>query len=577
MRLGLPEWRPDASDLNAEHTRHLRNVIPQSDGYGPFRGLEAFTKALPGVCRGAFAARRTTGAVAIFAATSTRLYLLNNTSLDWDDVSKDASDYGAIDPGANWTFAQFGNLVIACQKNEAPQVYNLASSAEFDDLAGSPPQAGYVTVVGPFVVLSDLLSDPYRVQWSAINDATGWTSGTNRSDYQDLPDGGRPLAVVEMSSDVALILQEEGARRMVYQPGSAVIFRIDRLPDAPGILSPYSAVVTLGGCYYFASTGFVRVQSDGQVTRIGEERVNRTVLGQHAASVRPDILDLAWDDAYPNLVNGVVSPRRSIILFTYKSDNSSVEVFDRGLLYHTSLDRWAPVELSGEILLRSAQPGVTLEGLDYIAPGALPITGAADNGSGLIRITVSSTSSLTTGDIRTITDVGGTTEANGTWTITVVNGTTFDLQGSTFANTYTSGGVVAGSVDEMTVSFDDYSIATLPSIAAFDGTHALGFFSGDALEAEVETAEQSLTGRRLVINGVWPDTDADTVYGSVVTRDTRHATVVTEGSENVMNDDGFIALLDEGRYVRGRLRIPAGTAWTYVRAMEPDFTQGGRL
>jgi len=72
----------------------------------------------------------------------------------------------------------------------------------------------------------------------------------------------------------------------------------------------------------------------------------------------------------------------------------------------------------------------------------LAITGAANNGSGLIRLTVTSNTVLQTGDVRTVMGVVGTTEANGTWTITKINATTYDLQGSTFTNAYSSGGQI---------------------------------------------------------------------------------------------------------------------------------------
>lgn len=68
------------------------------------------------------------------------------------------------------------------------------------------------------------------------------------------------------------------------------------------------------------------------------------------------------------------------------------------------------------------------------------VSGAADNGVGLIRITTLAAHGLATSDQVVIASVGGTTEANGTWTITVITATTFDLQGSTFANAYTTGG-----------------------------------------------------------------------------------------------------------------------------------------
>jgi hypothetical protein len=67
------------------------------------------------------------------------------------------------------------------------------------------------------------------------------------------------------------------------------------------------------------------------------------------------------------------------------------------------------------------------------------ITNAVNNGAGLIRITATA-HGKTTGTIINITGVQGTTEANATWTITVIDANTFDLQTSTFTNTYVSGG-----------------------------------------------------------------------------------------------------------------------------------------
>ncbi len=69
------------------------------------------------------------------------------------------------------------------------------------------------------------------------------------------------------------------------------------------------------------------------------------------------------------------------------------------------------------------------------------VSGAANNGSGLIRLTVA-THALKTGDIISVKGVLGTTEANGRWTVTVIDSTTLDLQESTFTNAYTSGGTV---------------------------------------------------------------------------------------------------------------------------------------
>jgi hypothetical protein len=71
------------------------------------------------------------------------------------------------------------------------------------------------------------------------------------------------------------------------------------------------------------------------------------------------------------------------------------------------------------------------------------ITGAANNGGGLIRLT-SAGHGFNTEDRITVANVGGTVEANGAkQRITVITANTFDLQGSTFTNAYTSGGTAA--------------------------------------------------------------------------------------------------------------------------------------
>lgn len=67
------------------------------------------------------------------------------------------------------------------------------------------------------------------------------------------------------------------------------------------------------------------------------------------------------------------------------------------------------------------------------------ITGAANNGSGLIRLT-STAHKLRTGDHITVSSVGGCVEANAAWVVTVITANTFDCNGSTFTNAYTSGG-----------------------------------------------------------------------------------------------------------------------------------------
>lgn len=578
VMLPFADWRPDASDLNAAYTQRLRNVVPRSDGYGPFRGIETFTQALPAACRGYFVARATDGTVRIFAGTSTKLYLLDNTTLAWTDVSASAGTYTTLDEGANWVFAQFNDVVIATQRNDDMQAFTISSSSEFADLGSdmNRPRAGWIAVVGRFLVACDLAATPGYISWCGLNEITNWTPGTNSSDTQPLPDRGVPKAVVEVGGGVGVILQEGGARRMIFAPGSETVFQIDVLQNVPGILATYSAVVGLGGCYYLSTKGFALVDAEGSFSPIGEERVNRTFLGDLPETAPAALRALSYDAGQARLVVGVADPRRNVVLWAYKSSAGDDAEFDLGLVYHTVLKRWSPVEVAGQYLASVSRPGLTLESLDGIAPGAQAVLGCDDNGSGLVRVTVGSTSGWTTGSYKTITGVVGTTEANGTWQITVIDGTNIDLVGSTFATAYDSGGVVAGSLDALTFSLDNVSTASLAAISVVDADGKLGFFEGDTLEAELVTSEQSLSGRRMYINGIRPVTDAVSAFGSVLSRDNLNAEE-TEWDESEIDDDGYCPLLAEGRYARGKLRIPAGTSWSFASGMEPDATQAGEF
>lgn len=86
------------------------------------------------------------------------------------------------------------------------------------------------------------------------------------------------------------------------------------------------------------------------------------------------------------------------------------------------------------------------------------VSGAANNGSGLIRLTISSASAaaMATGQTWYVNNVGGVPNATGNWVVTVVDNTHVDLQGSTFAGAYTSGGYmnVPAQMRDIHITFD---------------------------------------------------------------------------------------------------------------------------
>lgn len=565
--LKIPAYAPDVSSYKASTTQLVRNAVARTDGYGPFNDLLAFTKNLPDVCRGYFYGRKSDGSILVFAATANNLFLLNNSTYDFANVSLGGGPYSSLSNDANWQFVQFGSLIFATQQNVLLQVYDMSSSAAFANQAGSPPQASYISVVGQFLVLSGLLSNRFRIQWSGIGNPSNWVAGVNQSDFQDFPDGGIVRGVA--GGEYGTIFQDTSIRSMVYQPGSPVIFQITRITDDLGLFAPYG-IVRAGDSIYIPSTKGFQVIAPGSLPKpTGKELVDRTFFAN-------------IDQSNLQLCLGFADPASTRVGWAFKSINGATTgLFDTLLIYDPEIGQngsWTQIDsILGEYITSLAKPGITLEGLDVIAPGALAITGAASNGGpNLIRITVGSTATLTTGDVKAISGIVGTTEANGNWTITVIDATHFDLQGSTFVHAYVSGGIVGGSLDALIPSLDSFPASSLVALSAVTQSGAIGFFNGPALQATLDTAEQGGDFNRISVKkGFRPDTDAPIVYGSIGMRENLQSAVVYS-NETQVNAQGVCPARVSTRYARFRLRIPYGQLWSFASAVEPMIGQEGR-
>jgi hypothetical protein len=485
MLFPFGEYRPDVSDFRAPSTRTLVNVLPRADGYGPFADLTNLTGALAAPCRGLFFARKADGTVVIFAGSSTGLYRLNNTDYTWIDVSRTPGSYAALEATGQWQFAQFNNLVFAVQANVPPQVFDLSAPGGFDDLAGSPPQARYVSIVNRFVVLSGLLSNPFRIQWSGLNAATTWSAGVGQSDYQDLPDGGIVRGVG--GGESGIVFQDGAIRRMTYAPGSPVIFQIERVTHDIGLYVPLSLVISNDKTLFLSSQGFYMMAETGAPVPIGKERLDRSFLA-----------DL--DANSPHLMIGVADPKSSRVFWAYKSMAGTPGLFDKIIGYDIALNRFIPPLLTtGEYLAPISQPGVTLDALDS----------------------------------------------------------------------------VSASIDALTQSLDSFASSSVPEIAGVSAGHRVGLYRGSNLEASLVSAEHSAEDQsRFFVRAIRPIGDAPVVLASVASRETQQAPA-SYSAESALNRNGECPQRVSTRYARARLRIPAGTSWSYVTGVEADTAQEG--
>lgn len=569
----FPQFAPDISTLGTGVSSLIQNVVPRVDGYGPFQALVSFTQAVGAACRGYFFARKSDGSVAVYAGTVTDLYLLNNTDFTWGLVSKGGVPYSGLASDANWQFAQYNDTVIAVQVNTPPQKMTIGTDITFVDLPGTPPAAGSVAVVNFFLVLTNLLSNPRRVQWSDLGNINQWTAGVGLSDFQDLSDGGNCFGI-SGGDAYGVVFQDAAIRQFVYAPGSSTVFQIVRIAQDDGVFAKYSIVNAGSKTFFISPQGFKRIDPGGIPVPIGKGRVDE----YFKANV---------DGSNLQLVIGATDPTQTRVYFGFKSKQGAADLIDTILVHDWSIGEngaWSViVGQSLEYIASLAKPGLTLENLDAIAPTPLNVLAEANNGGGKVRLTLDAVSNanfqIAGQNFIVIQGVqGGPAGVNGTHlkaNITVVDPTHIDLLAINFAAGYTGGGQIGGSLDALNFSLDSISNAATAQLSGIGPDHKVGFFNGPTLEATIETDEQDSQGTLIFIGeGLIPITDCSTVMGSVGYRMTaQQAAIYT--NETQVNARGYCPLTIEARYARGRLRFPFGATWTYARGIQPDVQAAG--
>ncbi len=113
-------------------------------------------------------------------------------------------------------------------------------------------------------------------------------------------------------------------------------------------------------------------------------------------------------------------------------------------------------------------------------------------------------------------------------------------------------------------------------LGAFTSAHKLGFFSGSALEAEIDTAERDNDGRRLFIAGARPICDASDAEIAIAARE-RQSDSASLGAYSSVGADGLCPQHLEGRFMRARLRIPAGSSWSKAQGVEAYVAPAGEI
>jgi hypothetical protein len=340
-RVDFTEWLPDQPGVIGALT-NAQNVFPKAVGYGSFPEEEDYSQAASQALNSVVEIKDTTGNTRMFAGGSTKLFLLDSSTKNLNDVS--GTTYSSTD---RWRFVEFGSYLIATNGEDKLQYVDLATTTVFSDLDASAPTAKVLSVIRDFVVVGNTSTDSNGVQWSGINNPNTWAeSAVTQSDTQIIPDGGQVVNIT--GGEFGLILMEKSIVRMSYA-GTPLIFQFDKIASNIGCYETNSVVQWQGITYFLADDGFW--SCDGQkLEPIGAEKVNRfffdtieeSVIGQMSASI---------------------DPFRSLVIWGYPSIDSTYRL----LLYHWITKRWSFVETTVNGVYNTAAPTTSLEGLDFVS------------------------------------------------------------------------------------------------------------------------------------------------------------------------------------------------------------------
>lgn len=343
---------PDSADFNTESSAEALNVIPSSYGFRPFPGFSNTASAITARAQGAISCRSLSGTIYNFCGDATKLYKLAADGLSWSDVSRTVGGAYATAADSKWSFAQYGDYVIATNGNDAVQVYQLDVSTNFAALGGTPPSAYFAGTIREFGVLAKTSSANNRIRWSAIGNIADWvSSATTLSDYQDLPDGGTIMGFV--GGEYGIVFQERAITRMSFE-GPPTAFRFDKISAFLGCRAEGSIAAFDNLAFFLGDDGAYMLRGGAEVVPIGSEKVDRWI-------------EANLDASYLYRVTACIDPINKLYIMSFPG-NGAAGTPNTLLLYHWPTAQWSHVSVSHEMIYPAAtQATYTIDGMDAVS------------------------------------------------------------------------------------------------------------------------------------------------------------------------------------------------------------------
>lgn len=484
VKVPIPDFAPDSNLVDSNTTSYVRNVYPDLNGYAAVNQFAAMAEPLEDKPLGIISVTRD-GHDIYLAGTSKGLWVLQGVETRWHSVSNPAAEYNASEEHP-WSFAIFGNLIIAVTKSAPPQAYDISKGGTFRDLGGSPPKAEAVTTWGDFVVLIAEEGHPNRVRWSGLNDAEHWQPGSKSSDFQDFAEGGKVIGT--SANQDPTIFMENAIYRGQFLPSSALIYTFQLVGTDIGAISNSSIVTTKVGTFFIHRDGFYIIDKVGQYQNVGFGKVDKLFVD----SVPPFKAKATVG------VNDRVTTR---VMWAINTDARFAH-FNLILVYDYSLKRWSIIEKDITIFGAYYSQGYTLEELDTVSTDldALP----------------------------------------------------FSLDSPIWDNNRVY-------------------------IAAFDKDFALGSFSGQNMEAVIETSEVSSGSNEAIeVRDIALYVNAPVYAITVGKRSALNLQHQWLSERTPSKQTGSLLGVVRDKYIKVRFRIPEGVPWNYISAWQFNMKVVGR-
>lgn len=330
-------WLPDIAENDFDGLMQASGVYPIANGYRPLGTLASVTTALTGF-KGGAAFIGSDGTSSLLAGDASGLRRWTGSA--W------ATPFAVANTG-NWQFAQFGDTGIGVYGG-APVAFDLIAGTAAA-LGGSPPNAKFITTAGNFVVIAGSTTANATVTWSGFNNAAQWTAGTNQSDNQPLPDGGK-ITGLSGNENYFLTFQRDAINRFSYI-GVPGIFQRDKISTGVGCIAAGSIAQAGTQTFFLSERGFM--MTDGQsVNPIGAEAVDQTFLDAYQRSELENL-------------TATIDPRKYLYILAMPGTPGRV------WMYQWQLQRWSDANLNIKSVFQAFTSNISLDALDALYPGGI--------------------------------------------------------------------------------------------------------------------------------------------------------------------------------------------------------------